>query len=353
MVKETKFYDILEISPDATEQEIKKAFRTKALIYHPDKKTGNAEKFKEISGAYEILSDNEKRQLYDQHGEDFLKQNQQQDGFGFNPADLFSGMFGGMFGNMNHRQSSNIPDVVYVYNITLEDIYNGKKLDLKYKRTDLCEGCNGSGSSTGKTYKCNGCNGNGINVTVRQIGPGMLQQMQTPCNKCNGSGESLNDNDKCKKCNGVKTNMSFNSFSYDMAKGFPSNANVSINDEGNIDPKTKRRSKLIINFTIEKHNIFTRDNNNLLMKMNITLAEALCGVKKSIPYFNNTTIVFDNPLEIPIKNCDKRILHNKGMPVFQSNGFGDLVIEITVDYPSYDNIKKNEELIRTIFNNII
>lgn len=348
MVKETKFYDILDVSPNSTEQEIKKAFRTKALIYHPDKKTGNIEKFKEISGAYEILSDNEKRQLYDQHGEDFLKQNQKND-FGFDPTDLFSGMFGGMFGNMNHRQNSNIPDVVFVYNITLEDIYNGKKLDIKYKRNDLCEGCNGSGSSTGKTYKCDGCNGKGINVTVRQLGPGMLQQMQKQCNKCNGSGECSKYNDKCKKCNGVKTNIAFNNLSYNMEKGFPSNSNIIINEKGNIDPKTKRRSKLIINFIIEKHKQFTRDKNDLLMKMNITLAEALCGVKKSIPYFNNTTCIFDNPLEIPIKNCDKCILRNKGMPIFQSNSFGDLVIEITVDYPAYDNIKKNEDLIRKIF----
>jgi DnaJ-class molecular chaperone len=237
--------------------------------------------------------------------------------------------------------------VIFVYNITLEDIYNGKKLDLKYKRNDLCEECNGSGSSTGKTYKCDECKGKGINFSIRQIGPGIIQQIQTHCNKCNGSGKFSND--KCKKCNGVKTNIVFNNFSYKMEKGFPSDANIIINDNGNIDPETKKRSNLIINFIIEEHKIFKRDKNNLIMKMNITLAEALCGIKKSIPYFNNKTCVFDNPLEIPIKNCDKRILRKKGMPIFQSNSFGDLVIEISVDYPSYDNIKKNEDLIRKIF----
>ena len=346
MVKETKLYDILEISTNATEKEIKKAFRNKALIYHPDKKTGNSEKFKEISEAYEILSNNEKRQLYDQHGESFLKQNNQG---GFNTNDLFGGMFGGMFGNMNQGQCSNIPDVLFTYNISLEDIYNGKNIELKYPRTNLCEGCNGCGSSTGKTYICNNCNGKGIKINIIQLGPGMIQQMQSHCDKCKGSGESLNDNDKCKKCNGAKTNVIINNFNYYMGKGFPRNAKSSIDNEGNIDPKTKRRSKLIINFNIENHILFIQNDNNIIMKTNISLIEALCGFKKPIQHFNKNTIVFENTYETPIKNGETRIIKNMGMPVFQSNNFGDLIIEFTVDYPDIDIVKKNEDLIKKYF----
>ena len=127
---------------------------------------------------------------------------------------------------------------------------------------------------------------------------------------------------------------------------------MNINNEGNIDIKTKRRSKLIVNFNIENHVLFTRSNNNIIMKINITLIEALCGFKKIIEHFNKNTIVFESTYETPIKNGETRIIKNMGMPVFQSNNFGDLIIEFTVDYPEINIIKNNEELIRKILLNI-
>merc|ERR1711871_459522 len=208
MVKDTKLYKTLGINQDASESEIKKAYRKLAIKFHPDKNKDNqeeaAEKFKDISEAYQILSDPEKRKLYDQLGMDGVNGS----GMQFNPNDLFEHLFGGMggmggfpFGDMfnqgNMRKREKVAEPVMIKKkVTLEEIYLGKEINVNYTQTSHCKACQGTGSKSGKSSQCQTCQGSGVRNVVQQIGPGMIQQFQKTCDVCNGSGINIEPNDK-------------------------------------------------------------------------------------------------------------------------------------------------------------
>ena len=209
MVCETKYYDILGVSPDATETELKKAYRKQALKYHPDKNPDAGDKFKEISQAYEVLSDKDKREIYDEFGEQGIKeQGGGRGGGGFSsPMDMFNMFFGGGGGGgpgmSNGRSRAKTKPIVHKLGVTLEDLYNGKKKKLAANRDLRCGDCDGKGGT--KVETCGDCRGRGMKVMTKQIGPGMMQQMQAPCNKCATRGEVVDPASTCKKCKGKGT----------------------------------------------------------------------------------------------------------------------------------------------------
>jgi DnaJ family protein A protein 2 len=179
-VDNKKFYDILEVPKTATAQEIKKAYRKKAVIHHPDK-GGSEEKFQELAGAYEVLSDPEKRDTYDKYGEEGLK-----DGMGGGEGgdifDLLMNRGGG--GRPQKRKSKS---VLHTLKCTLEEVYCGVQKYLQISRYRICTPCKGSGSSVpNANTKCTGCNGKGIKMVVRQIQMGVIQQ-QVTCPDCKGN----------------------------------------------------------------------------------------------------------------------------------------------------------------------
>lgn len=220
MVKETEFYDRLGISPDASQEDIKRAYKKMAVKYHPDKNPNNpaaAEKvrhilypitdvyfqFKEVGEAYEVLSDENKRRQYDQFGKEALK-----DGIGHSAEDIFSAFFGGsgfsFFGG-GPRGPRKGEDIVHELACSLEELYNGKQTKLAVTRNVICSTCDGSGAKAGVAAgKCKTCDGRGIRVIVKQLGPGMIQQMQQVCPDCGGRGETIKEEDKCKNCKGKK-----------------------------------------------------------------------------------------------------------------------------------------------------
>jgi DnaJ family protein A protein 2 len=360
MVKETEFYDRLQISPNATEKEIKKAYRKLAIIYHPDKPTGNEEKFKQITEAYEVLSNDEKKQKYDKFGKAGLGE-----GGGMDPRDIFEHIFGGMggmpgmggMGGMGgmpgmrgmRKQKKNIPNIEHVEYIDLKDIYLGKKINLKYNRLDVCSVCDGKGSKSGKSYKCDQCNGNGIKFITRQIGPGMIQQMQTKCNACRGNGEKINEKDKCVKCNGNKVEKVKYTHEFELPKGIPENVKLCIQNEGNQDCETYQRSDLMLIFKVKNNSNYERDNNDLILNMDIELWEALCGFKKKFTYITGEQLWFEMNHMDQIKDGDLRIIENKGMPIFRKNGkYGNLIIKFKVNYPPPEHIKLFSNKIETL-----
>ncbi|WOL10204.1 hypothetical protein Cni_G18958 [Canna indica] len=188
----TKYYEVLGVPKSASQDELKKAYRKAAIRNHPDK-GGDPEKFKELAQAYEVLSDPEKREIYDSYGEDALKEGMGGGGGGdfHNPFDIFEQFFGGGSfggGSSRGRRQRKGEDVVHTLKVSLEDLYNGTSKKLSLSRNVLCRKCKGVGSKSGASGRCYGCHGTGMRTVTRQIGLGMIQQMQHVCPECRGSG---------------------------------------------------------------------------------------------------------------------------------------------------------------------
>ena len=210
MVRDTKLYDVLNISSDANDNDIKKAYRKLSIKWHPDKNPDNKE---EISEAYSILSDSDKRKQYDAYGMDFLK-NQSDGGHGFNPEDIFSQFFGGggggspfgfNFGGQGPRQAPK-EDITLKVETSLEQIYNEENIEINYPQKNFCSSCDGTGSKSKNKPTCNECDGKGKKIQVIRMGP-MIQQMVQDCRKCRGTGEFIKQEDKCTTCKGSSYTM--------------------------------------------------------------------------------------------------------------------------------------------------
>ncbi|KAH7708397.1 dnaJ subfamily A member 2 [Aphelenchoides avenae] len=209
----TTLCDLLGVAPTATDEEIKKQYHKLAKEYHPDKNPQHEDKFKEISAAYEILSDQKKRRIYDQVGMEGLEGGGGSGGFGGH-EDLFDllggggmggGLGGGLFSHMfgggggGRRRPRKGENTVQPLNLTLEDLYNGKTSKLQLTKKVICGTCKGAGGKEGAVQPCTRCRGSGRMFVTRQIGPGMIQQMAARCDQCAGEGELINEKDRCRK----------------------------------------------------------------------------------------------------------------------------------------------------------
>ena len=196
-IENKKLYEVLGLSQSATQDEIKRAFRKLAIQHHPDK-GGDQELFKEINAAYEILSNEEKRQIYDKHGLEGLKNGGMgASGFG----DIFD-LFTGGRGHGRAREQPQMKPTVRPVEITLKDAFNGKTTEIVVERSIVCQGCNGKGGIDPKN--CGKCKGKGSIVKMTQLGPGMYSQSEVHCPECNGSGKIIEKKNLCKDCNGKK-----------------------------------------------------------------------------------------------------------------------------------------------------
>ena len=255
------------------------------MKYHPDKCNGDKDKenkFKNISHAYDVLKDKEKRQSYDRFGEEGLKGM----GGGGDPFDIFSSFFGegggpfggNPFGGMGgFSRRSRAKDRVEEINIDLEDIYNcvSKKIDIKQKTT--CLSCNGTGAkSKSDLIICSKCNGKGKIMKITQIGPGMMQQSVSDCYDCGGRGKIIKE--KCPECKGQKLVIKNRTINLPIHKGIKQGEKIVIPDMAHHNPDCDEQGDLILVVNIVKHNRFDRKGNNLIMYKNILLSEALCGV---------------------------------------------------------------------------
>jgi|LauGreDrversion4_2_1035121.scaffolds.fasta_scaffold203292_1 DnaJ family protein A protein 2 len=216
-VDNKKFYDLLGVPQTASTTEIKKAFRNLALKHHPDR-GGDKEKFQELNMAHETLTDPKKRKLYDELGEDGLKEG---GGGGPDLSDLLGGMFGGMGGRSQQSGPRKGKSVLHPVKATLADLYNGKSTKVAVNRDRICSKCGGLGGKAGAVSSCGTCKGRGMRTVMQMLGPGMYSQSTRPCDDCEGKGEVINDKDKCKECNGKKVVKDKKILEVQIDKGAP------------------------------------------------------------------------------------------------------------------------------------
>ncbi|KAL7401992.1 hypothetical protein ABVT39_007798 [Epinephelus coioides] len=328
MVHETGFYDLLGVSPKASQEELKKAYRKLALKYHPDKNPNEGERFKLISQAYEVLSNPEKRELYDQGGEQAIKEGGM--GGGTSPMDLFNMFFGGGGRMQRERRGKN---VIHQLGVTLEEMYNGSTRKLGLQKNVICEKCEGYGGKKGTLEKCSNCKGRGVQVKVQQIGPGMIQQIQSMCSDCQGQGEKFNSKDRCKNCNGRKVERKKKILEVHIDKGMRDGQKITFNGEGDQEPGLEPGDVIIV-LDQQEHAVFQRKDDDLMMKMNIKLAEALCGFKKTIRTLDDRMLIINSHPGEVIKHNDIKCVQNEGMPVFRDPyEKGQLMIHFQVEFP--------------------
>ncbi|XP_042896717.1 dnaJ homolog subfamily A member 2 [Parasteatoda tepidariorum] len=331
---DSKLYDLLGVSRHATDTEIKKSYRKLAKEYHPDKNPTEGEKFKEISFAYEVLSDPKKREIYDRQGIQGLQGGS--DG-GMSADDLFSHLFGGglfgMGGMGGSRRRKHGEDTVYPLKVTLEDLYNGKTSKLNLNKTVICKACDGLGGRPGAVNKCTACHGRGIKVTYRQLGPGMVQHMQSACSDCNGEGEVLNERDRCKVCKGKKIVQETKRLEVHVDKGMQDGQKIYFRGDGNQMPGVEPGDVIIVLQQLP-HTLFERSGHDLFMPYTLTLVEALCGFSMVIKHLDGRDIVVRHaPAEVIEPGSVKGVV-NEGMPIYR-NPFekGNLYIKFSVTFP--------------------
>jgi len=337
MVKETKFYDLLGVTPTADESSLKKAYRKLAMKYHPDKNPNAGDKFKEISNAYEVLSNPEKRKIYDQGGEQAIKEGGSGGGGFHSPMDIFDMFFGGGDpfgrGGGRHRGPRRTKNLVHQLSVSLEDMYNGTTRKLALQKNVICDACDGVGGKPGCFQKCPHCRGSGMQVRIQQIGPGMMQQIQSMCGECNGEGESVDPKLRCKKCNGKKVIRERKILEVHVDKGMEDGQKITFSEEGDQEPGMEP-GDIIIVLDEKQHPVFQRNGMDLIMKMDITLSESLCGLKKTILTPDERTLVIQTVPGEVIKTGDFRAVHGEGMPQYR-NPFekGRLIISFNVVFP--------------------
>jgi DnaJ family protein A protein 1 len=331
MVKDTKYYDVLGVKPDANESELKKAYRKLALKYHPDKNPNEGERFKLISQAYEVLSNPEKRQLYDEGGEEGL----QGGGGGMhNPMDIFDMFFGGHFSGGGRRQKERRgKDVIHQLSVKLEDLYNGTVKKLQLQKNVICDKCQGYGGKEGSVQKCSNCKGTGYQVRIHQLAPGMIQQTQSVCHDCRGEGEYIPAKDRCKHCQGKKVVREKKPLEVHVDKGMKDGQKITFSQEGDQEPGIPA-GDIIVVLDEQEHPVFTRKGYHLYMRMELELVEALCGFQKTITTLDNRTLLITVlPGEI-IKHMDYRCVPKEGMPHYRNPcEKGNLIIQFIVHFP--------------------
>ena len=338
-------YAILELNENASEGEIKSAFRKLSKKYHPDinKSPDAEEKFREISKAYKILSDSDKREIYDRYGEDGL--NMDNGNGGFMDEDLINNlhkMFGGL-GGMNNMNGG-ISKCVMRVELTLKEMYNGCNKKININRFSMCNKCSGNGTKNGKKRnKCNQCKGQG-QILINN-GPFM---MQTNCNKCKATGYLDTNIDKCNNCNGKGSIKNNDEVNINFPSGLIPDINIKIPNEGNYNSTKEKRENAIFIINLKQDNKCPYEyigNGNLKLNLNISLSESIFGFERTIDFLDNKQLIIKEIKSVLNQNIF--IIKNKGMKV--KHQCGDLIVTIHIDNMNLNDKQKRD--IWTILNN--
>ena len=333
------FYEILGVQKNASDDEIKKSYRKLAMKHHPDRNKDDKEserKFKEVSAAYEILKDSEKRSAYDQYGHDAFRQGGGGQGFGdFGGgfSDIFEEFFGGGFGGQSRQrgpQRGN--DLRYNMSISLQEAYSGKKSQIRIPSYEGCDLCSATGSAdkTGPST-CSTCGGQG---KVRST-QGFFS-IERPCPTCGGEGSSIKN--PCLKCSGTGQVKKQKTISVTIPAGVDTGTRIRISGEGEPGERGAGNGDLYIFVEVQKDKLFEREEENIFCQIPISITTAILGGDVEVPTIEGKKARLNIPAGTQSETQFR--LKGKGMSILRQTRRGDMYVETNVEIPVNLNSKQ-------------
>lgn len=347
------YYEVLGVSKTASQDEIKKAYRKLALKYHPDRNKGNAEaeqKFKEVGEAYGVLSDESKRQQYDQLGPDMFEQAQAGGGAGGNPfggfggsgmEDIFDMFFGGQGGRGGRSNAGpqRGADLRFDLEITFEEAAFGVEKEISLYRDEACEHCHGTGAEPGsKVESCPDCHGTGY---VRFTQNTMFGQMvnERPCPKCHGEGKIVSE--PCKSCRGRGTSKKNKQLKVKIPAGVDNGSRLRVSGEGEAGIKGGTNGDLYVYLYVKPHKFFDRDGTTVLCEVPINIVQASLGAEVKVPTLDGSVV-----MKVPEGTQPGKVLRlkGKGIPSLRGGSRGDQLVRVKVVVPTKLSEKQKDAL---------
>ena len=352
MAEKRDYYEVLGVSKNASKDELKKAYRQLALKYHPDRNPGDKEaeeKFKEAAEAYDVLSDDQKRARYDQFGHAGVGGAGGTGGFSMDMEDIFShfgdifsgfgfggGFGGGGFGGGRGQRVNKGSSLRVKVKLSLKDIANGCEKKIKVKKYCACKSCNGTGAEAGSSMNtCPTCHGTGVVTQVRNTILGRMQTQST-CTACGGTGKIIAK--KCKDCGGDGVVLGEEVISINIPAGVADGMQMTVSNKGNAPKHGGENGDLLVVFEEEQDPQLTREDNNLIYNLSISVPDAILGATAEIPTIDGKVKVKIDPGTQPGKVLR---LKGKGLPTYGTYGRGDLLAIVNVWIPK--KLTKDEQ----------
>ncbi|KAH8699407.1 DnaJ protein-like protein [Phaeosphaeriaceae sp. PMI808] len=350
------YYKLLGLKKNATDREIKKAYKNLSKKYHPDKNPGDEsanQKFIDIAEAYGVLSDEEQRKIYDQYGHEGIKQHKQGD-----PFDLFSRFFGGSGHFGHHGGERRGPNMEVRVSIPLRDFYNGRKTEFTIEKQAVCSACEGSGSADGHVDTCDRCSGRGVVIQRQQLAPGLFQQVQMHCDKCGGKGKTIKT--PCSVCAGSRVVRESETHDLEVEKGMPKGVRITYENEADESPDYVA-GDLIVHLVEadpshgqQDHErtdgtFFRRRGKDLFWREVLSLREAWMGDwTRNITHLDGHIVQLSRKRGEVVQPHTIQIVKDEGMPIWhqqlennEGEVYGDLHVEYVVVLP--DMMEKSME----------
>ncbi|MDF7673748.1 molecular chaperone DnaJ [Acetobacteraceae bacterium ESL0709] len=335
MVTKTDFYEVLEVSRTATQEELKKAFRKKAMQYHPDRNPGDKEaeqKFKEVNAAYEVLRDADKRAAYDRYGHAAFENGGGGaggfGGFGGFGAGGLGDIFEQMFGMGGQRSSAQrtAADIQVQVEISLTEAFTGIKKDVQIQTRVTCSSCHGTGSSDpekGKTT-CASCHGRGV-VRVQQ---GFFV-VERPCPTCQGTGQTVES--PCSICHGSGTEAATDVVSVDIPAGIEDGTRIRLAGKGEAGGENIQPGDLYVLVSVEHHDLFQREGAHIYCRVPLRMTQAALGTEIEVPVIDGTSAKVKIPAGT--QSGETLRLRGKGFSILHSRARGDMYLQMNIETP--------------------